>query len=58
MHPPSPADPIEGWEGMGVAASSSSWSAGLRNGVRSSPSVAAAVPVAVAGLELRGVAEL
>ena len=45
---------------MGVTASSSSssWSAGLRNGVRSSPSVAVAVPVTVAGLELRGVAEL
>ena len=43
---------------MGVTASSSSSPAGLRNGVRSLPSVAVSVPVAVAGLELRGVFEL
>ena len=43
---------------MGVTASSSSSPAGLRNGVRSLPSVAVSVLAPVARLELRNVLEL
>ena len=44
---------------MGVtASSSSSWSEGLRTGVRSSPSVAVPVPVPAPEFELRGELEV